>query len=416
MSIYDTIRDVLEDVNLVATRGPDHRQRLSSIDTRIVVSGTRGKSGTTRRLQDVFSDRGHDTVAKITGNRPVILHNDEQDPIERGPRVTMYENEREIRHHTPDDVLIVENQAITEYTNYVVNELYAKPHIVVIPNIRQDHLDTLGGDRESIARSLVRSIPSGIHVVNAEQNETLRDYIDRELEPKGVSVTHVEVPERHRHVLAAESIYALDEVLRIAGEDPLSPQRRQRYLDEMRVSWTRLDRGRIYNAAEVNDVESTEAVRQALQHDRPEPLQVFMYLREDRRSRTASFLEYLAQLADEGIVERVHVTGSQTELFARKASVPVVIHDESETSADAVLEEMLDADYPIYIVGNTVAEFMRDMEDAIAERTVEDADDSDSAERADDMGGSSGETAVADGSSAADSIVDARESEPAEEE
>ena len=244
MSLRDTLADLAGQVRRVATRGPDHRRRLATIDTRIVVSGTRGKSGTTRRLHDIFTDRGRDTVAKITGNRPHILHNGDRHEIERGPRVTMYENAREIRDHTPDGVLIVENQAITEYTNWVVNDFYVKPHVIVIPNIRQDHLDTLGGDRESIARSLVRSVPPGIHVVNAEQNPELQQYIDRELRPKGVTVTHVDVPDEHQHVLAAESIYALAEVARIAGTEPLCDDRIQRYLDEMRVSWTHLDGGR----------------------------------------------------------------------------------------------------------------------------------------------------------------------------
>ena len=373
--LYETVRDALERTRLVASRGPDHRRRLSAIDTRIVVSGTRGKSGTTRRLHEVFDRRGYDTAAKITGNRPVVLHNDERHPIERGPRVTMYENEREIREHTPDDVLILENQAITEYTNWIFNERYAKPHVIVIPNVRQDHLDTLGGDREGVARSLIRSIPPGTHVVNAEQNAEIRDYIDRELRPRGVNVTHVDVGEDHGNVVAPEAVYAIDEALRVVGEEPLSPRRRQAYLDEMRVTWTELDEGRVFNAADINDVESTEAVRRALQGDDPEPLQVFMYMRGDRRSRSASFLEYLSALADEGIVDQVHVSGEPTAMFARKASFPVMRHDEGAVSARRVVSEMLLQDCPIFIVGNTVAEFMRDMETAIEERKRDERDE-----------------------------------------
>lgn len=366
--IGESLLDSLRKFRILATRGPDHRRRLSNIDTRIVVSGTRGKSGTTKRLHDIFIDRGYDTVAKITGNRPHILHNGERHEIERGSRVTMYENAREIARYTPDDVLVVENQAITEYTNWVVNDFYVKPHVIVIPNIRQDHLDTLGGDRESIARSLTRSIPPGIHVVNAEQNPKLQQYIDREVSPRAVTVTHVEVPEEHQHILAAESVYALAEVVRIVGSQPLSEDRIQQYLDEMQVSWTWLDNGRVYNAADVNDVESTEAVRQALQYENPEPLTVFMYLRYDRRSRSAAFLDYLGELASEGIVEEVHVAGALTGVFAHRADFQVVQHDEDEETAGEVLDEMVAKGRPVYIVGNTVAEFMRDMETAINDR------------------------------------------------
>lgn len=86
MTVRERLRTFASQVRTVATRGPDHRRRLSDIDTRIVVSGTRGKSGTTRRLHDIFADRGS--------------------------RVTMYENAREIRRHTPEDVLIVENRRL----------------------------------------------------------------------------------------------------------------------------------------------------------------------------------------------------------------------------------------------------------------------------------------------------------------
>lgn len=372
--VLKSIQNLVRQLHTVATRGPRHREIIGNISTRIVISGTRGKSGLTRRLHDIFSDRGYDTAAKITGDRPVMLHNGEQHPIERSGRVTMYENAREIRAHTPDDVLIVENQGITEYTNWVVNDFYVMPHIIVIPNIRQDHLDTLGGDRESIARSITRSIPSGIHVVNAEQSSELRQYLDKRLKPRGISITHVDIPNEHQHLLAAEAIYALDEVSRIVDDISLSQERMQSYLDEMRVSWIHVDGGRVYNAADVNDVESTEAVRQTLQHDNPEPIEVFMYLRKDRRSRTASFLEYLSRLDEEGVLARTHVTGPLTDVFAQKADFPVVQHDETEETADDVLDEMLASDRPVFLVGNTVAHFMRDMEDAINERAGEPLD------------------------------------------
>lgn len=178
----------------------------------------------------------------------------------------------------------------------------------------------------------------------------------------------MEAPEEHRHVVAAESIYALAEIVRIVGADPLSDDRLRQYLDEMEVSWTRLGEGRVFDAADVNDVESTEAVRRALQPDRQEPLTVFMYLRGDRRSPTASFLEYLSLLAEEGLAERVHVAGALTGVFARRADFPVVQHDEARETAGEVLDEMLAEGRPVYLVGNTVAEFMRDMEAAIDER------------------------------------------------
>ena len=124
-----------------------HRRRLASVDTKTVVSGTRGKSSLARWLYEILHDRGHDAYAKVTGNRPHSLYDGERRDIERGNRVTLYENARELRKYTPDDQMILENQAVTSHTTRAVNRFFARADVVVLSNIREDHLSTLGTDR-----------------------------------------------------------------------------------------------------------------------------------------------------------------------------------------------------------------------------------------------------------------------------
>ncbi|WP_269432625.1 Mur ligase family protein, partial [Haloferax profundi] len=134
------------------TRGRRHRRALERFDTRIVVSGSRGKSSTTRRLDDIFNRRGYDTFTKITGNYPIVIHNGEVYPLERrGPRTTLYENINvieqfapELDAYSPEDIGIFENQAISEYTTSLVNRTFVKPDVLVLTNVRTDHNDTLG--------------------------------------------------------------------------------------------------------------------------------------------------------------------------------------------------------------------------------------------------------------------------------
>ncbi|PSP96954.1 hypothetical protein BRC94_11375 [Halobacteriales archaeon QS_5_70_17] len=125
-----------------------HRRRLASVDTKTVVSGTRGKSSLARWLYEILHDRGHDAYAKVTGNRPHSLYDGERRDIERGNRVTLYENARELRKYTPDDQMILENQAVTSHTTRAVNRFFARADVVVLSNIREDHLSTLGTVRE----------------------------------------------------------------------------------------------------------------------------------------------------------------------------------------------------------------------------------------------------------------------------
>ncbi|MFB6352687.1 MAG: Mur ligase family CapB protein [Halobacteriales archaeon] len=358
-------------------RGLRHRRFLERFDTRIVVSGSRGKSSTVRRLDDLFNRRGYDTFTKITGNYPVIILNGRVYPIDRlGPRTTLYENVNVVREFAPHleafdagDVALFENQAITEYTTRIVNQRFIKPDVILLTNVRQDHNDTLGKRRQDIARSLARSVPAGTHVVCGEQHQVLFDYMREEIEARGGTVERVDVPDRHRGLLGAETVHAVDATLRAIGEPPVPDDELDDAVEVIQPEWTRLPGGLVFNAAEVNDVESTEMVRRALTDD-GERILPFVYLRDDRRGRTASFAEYLDLLYGRDCIDRARVGGAGSAAFARNVDVPVTRHRRDE-DAGAVLDAMLAEGDPVVLMGNTVDDFMRDMEVAIAGRARE---------------------------------------------
>jgi len=355
------------------TRGRRHRRFLQSIDTRIVVSGIRGKSSTVRRLDDVFNRRGYDVLTKMTGNHPTLIRNGDVIPIDRpGPYTTLYENINVLREfgpmldsYTPEDVAIFENQGITEYTTRLFNQRFVKPDVVVLANIRQDHQDTLGKTRREIARAFARTIPPGTDVVSGELHPLLHEYLHAEIEQAGATLTQVTIPDDQRGRIGAETVYAVNDVLRVLDMDPVPDAQLAEYLDAIQPEWTRLPNGRVFNGAEINDIESTEAIRQALAGDNY--ILPFVYLRADRRSRTASFANYLNTLADRDLIRRARAGGAFTDVFADNVDVPVTTHDRDEDAGE-VLEEMLGGEYPVMLMGNTVDQFMRDMDAEITER------------------------------------------------
>ncbi len=355
------------------TRGAKHRQFIEDTEVRIVVSGIRGKSSTVKRLDDVFNRRGYDVLTKITGNEPMLLRNGDAIPIDRpGPYTTLYENINVLREFTPifesyspENVAIFENQGITEYTTRLFNQRFVKPHVVVIANIRQDHQDTLGKTRRDIARAFARTIPPGTEVVSGELHPVLHEYMEKEIEQAGGHLTQVSIPEDQRGRIGAETVYAVNEVLRILDMEPVPEAQLNEYLDAIQPEWVRLPDGRVFNGAEINDIESTEAIRRALAGENY--LLPFVYLRGDRRSRTASFAEYLNTLADRDLIREARAGGAFTDVFAANVDVPVTTHDREE-DAGVVLDEMLAGDHPVMLMGNTVDEFMRDMDREITER------------------------------------------------
>jgi hypothetical protein len=265
----------------------------------------------------------------------------------------------ELRAFTPEDVAIFENQGITEYTTRLINERFVRPDVVVIANVRQDHQDTLGKDLRDIARAFGRTVPADTHVVNGEQNEVLAAYMREELEQAGATVTDVSIPEDQRGRIGAETVYAVNDVLRYLDEPPVPEAQLNAYIEAIQPRWVRVPGGRVFNGAEINDVESTEMIRQALAGENL--VAPFVYLREDRRSRTASFADYLNTLADRGLIDRARAGGADTDLFAARVDVPVETHDREEDAGD-VLNELLATGDPVLTMGNTVDEFMRDME------------------------------------------------------
>ena len=354
-------------------RGFKHRRTIQKIDTRIVVSGIRGKSSTTRRLDDVFRRRGYDTLTKITGNQPHLIHNGGVVPLNReGPRTTLYENIDVFREYvpklakySPEDVAIFENQGITEYTTRLINESFLDPHIIVLTNIRRDHQDTLGETRAEIAQSFAKSVSPNAHIVCGEQHPIIYEYLEREVTATGATIEQVAIPEEHEGLLGAETAHAVNHTLTAVGESPVPPDEIRAYLEQIQPAWTTVPNGLVFNAAEVNDVESTEAVRQALENsDRITP---FVFLRPDRRGRTASFVSYFDHLADQGIIDAGYVMGSDSSVFAKETKCEVTEID-ADADPEAVLDRLLDHGRPVVLMGNTVDEFMREIDSEIDSR------------------------------------------------
>ena len=362
-SLSEFSRAARRSVAEVLGAGPLHRRRLGAIDTRVAVTGTRGKSSAVCWLHDAFERRGYDTLAKVTGDRPRVIRNGTVRELERTGQVRLYENER-VFGEVADrgtDVAVFENQGIRQYTARLVNEQFVRPEVVFLTNVREDHLDTLGSDRVQIARAFARSVPRGTHVVCGESDADLREYIGAELARRGASVSFVDPPEGVRDIPGAEVVYGLNAVLAAVGEEPLPEKRLKAHLESLRPSWRQLPNGRVFDATSVNDVQSTELVRRALAGRSGEPIEPLVNLRWDRRGRTASFIRYLTALHEDGEVVRAHVTGDSQRLFDTNTPFPVRRHD-TDRSAAAVLDDALAAGRPVLLMGNTATDFMRDLQ------------------------------------------------------
>lgn len=362
-------------VRQIAGRGRSHFSRVERTPYRVTVSGVRGKSTVVRWLNEALVARDLETYAKVTGDQSYSYRNLSEHEIPRDGPTRLYENEREVRTYAPVDAIVAENQGIREYTTRVANELF-DPQVVLLLNVRRDHQSTLGAELTDIARVFTRTIPENAHVISGDRNDAINDYLRREFGRTGHTFT-VAKPRPDSpcgDVFGARSAFLVDEALRAFDLEPLSPSRIESLVSGLRSEWgwQRLEGGGLVsNGAMMNDIESTELLRQFLvERLDGTTITPFIYTRRDRAGRTAAFVHYLTWLAENGLISRVHVAGSHAKLLERRVDAEFVHHADSE-SPERVLDACLAEGYPVYLMGNTVAEFMRDLTAAIDQRTTE---------------------------------------------
>ena len=375
-----TISRSVKTMRHIAGRGRSHFARVEQTPYRVTVSGVRGKSTVVRWLNEALVSRGFETYAKVTGNHPLSYRNLTEYEIPRSGPTRLYENERELRKYSPVDAIIAENQGIREYTTRLANELF-KPQVVLIINIRRDHQSTLGTNLTDIARVFTRTVPVGACVISGDRNKAINQYLREEFKKTNneflVATPRPEYP--LEDVFGARSAFIVDETLRALGLDPLPPAKIESYINRLHAEWgwQRLKGGGIIaNGAMMNDIESTELLRQFLVErygdtdNSTNTITPFIYTRRDRAGRTTSFVHYINWLTEHEFIDRVHAAGSHARLLERRVDCEFVHHSESADPED-VLNVCLADEYPIYVMGNTVSEFMRDFIAEINRRTVE---------------------------------------------
>lgn len=180
---------------LVLYIGINERRRMerhiSKIPTRILVNGVRGKSTVTRLLMGIVKEDGQRTAGKTTGTSPRLFYWDKEDeePIVRslqGPNISEQKivNRQVAKRNV--NTFVAECMAVNPEYQKVFEQRFVQPHITVITNIIEDHLDVMGPTLEQIAEAFSRTIPQNGHVVMPETEYA--GFFRKEAEKKGSEV------------------------------------------------------------------------------------------------------------------------------------------------------------------------------------------------------------------------------------
>jgi hypothetical protein len=359
------------------------KDTLNQSEYTISVAGSRGKSSAVKLIEENFLKLGFNTLSKITGINPKLRLNGVEIDIERQePRVTLYENITVLEDFlefltlcSKPFVVITENQALTEYTMDLFNNRFFQSDIVFITNVRKDHRDTLGKTRGKIAHSFVTSLPDESIIINCDQNEKVSKFI-KENVSKNCTFKQTTVPEKHQSEIASETIYGVKTLFQLIQDKQIVTEAEiNKFLDEINPQWKQNGDARIFNASAVNDIESTELIRSKLMEQINEKkITVFIFLRNDRRSRTDSFIVYLNNLYEKGFITEPVYFSKDTKIvvdsFSRRLQPETKYYSSDTVTATELLECFKEQEYPVLIVGNTVHPLMKQLREKIEQRPV----------------------------------------------
>lgn len=132
------------------------------VPRRVAVTGTRGKSGVTRLVAAGLRASGARVLAKTTGSKPMVILPDgsEREIARLGP-ASIREQVRllEMAASQHADTLVTEMMSIGEEALAVESRRILRPAALLVTNVRLDHLDEMGRDREAIARTMSAAVP-----------------------------------------------------------------------------------------------------------------------------------------------------------------------------------------------------------------------------------------------------------------
>lgn len=307
------------------------RRARAAVPTRILVTGTRGKSSLVRILVAGARVAEPSAWGKITGDVPTLLcPGGDREILRRGP-ARLAEQARillQCRRHRVR-CLVAEAMTISPELMKAEAQLL-RPSVVALVNVRDDHQETLGEDVELQRRAYLDSLPANCRRVTRDPALVSRAAGPESALPRKPVLSEGSSRLAGLGPVPRELVLLADDVLSELGwasEEALSAMvavaqgmnNVPRWLVWEQRDFVFLD------AFSANDTESLahlwETWRQELGSDRP--WSVVLATRADRPLRTRRFCAWISRRDD---VDKVFVTGSHRQAarwLLRRQGIPV---------------------------------------------------------------------------------------------
>ena len=173
------------------------RRAIDSMNPRILIAGSRGKSGTVRVIHGILRNAGVVAVGKVTGTIAVELSPDgkQVETVRMGTAGIPEMRSAILRgYRSGAKAAVMECMAVQPRMISLVARI-VKPQVLVIPTIRLDHLEDEGLTEFEIGTSILESLGQAEHLVAGVNQPELQKYYREYCERNGMQL----------HLVAAEA-------------------------------------------------------------------------------------------------------------------------------------------------------------------------------------------------------------------
>lgn len=273
------------------------RRATRALTLRILVAGSRGKSGTVRVLHGLLRNAGLRVIGKVTGTIAIELSPDgsQQSTMRFGAAGIPEMRSALLRGHRYGAfAAVMECMAVQPKMISLVARII-QPHILVIPAIRLDHLEDEGLSEYEIGVSTIEALGKAEHLVTAVDQPDLQRYYREYCERVGMRL-HLVTARSGQPVVAGQHPTNVALGLRIAeilkmetdgfessvSIEPEAAIRREVQLPDRKLSFC--------DIGGANDPQSAADALHRLQLPADEQVVPIIINRWDRPLRAVSFL------------------------------------------------------------------------------------------------------------------------------
>ncbi len=315
-------------VSVLALEARRHRSRLSTLQHRIHVNGTRGKTEVTELIGDAMRNAGVRTWSKSTGKATRIIdHDGVEIPFKRSgpPNIREQMEFMEMTSGAGARGAVVECMAITPELQ-VTSTRMVGPSIGVITNVRLEHTDVMGPGIDDIAEALAGTIPENGVLVTGDRRfyPYFRD-ISKTRRTRIVLADSRKLPEdiiaafrNHQNIENVAVAWAVCEAMGIESSALIGTNiKRDRKAHRINVSGIRMT---VIDALGSNDAESTRMALEGV--DTAGPVVGLFIGRSDRPGRAVEMAEgFLPSAGFDGC----YAIGPGAKLFSSRTRDVMVI-------------------------------------------------------------------------------------------